>query len=242
MMRILTAMSLCALMAAPVWAGAPSAVFLGDGPGVNAPFLDDGSVDTYGQITHVGGFSWDGTGGSTDNWGFFRYRPSLASDPGTPVSMPADQDWVFEISFKQEGGFGTEGPFYFKDEDADKRMIGVTNHRDGNYTLKGALPDNSYADVVTVNVPLGEWGDFVFHYKTASDTVDAYLNDALVAADFTIQVPTGSWVQGEWQRFDGEGAPTTTSFRNVKLGQIPEPATMTLLALGACVALARRRR
>ena len=246
MMRILTAMSLCAVMAASAMAVAPSAVFLGDGPGVNAPFLDDGELVTYGVKTHVGGFSFDGTGGSTDNWGLLRYRPSLASDPGNHVSMPADQDWVFEISFKQEVGFGTEGPFYFKDEDADKRILGITNHRDGTYTIKAAPQgSNDYVDLATVNLPLGEWGDFVYHYKADTGLCDAYFNGDLVAGDFEIQSAGGSWVQGEWQRYADPGTnqvPTTTSFRNIMLGQIPEPATMLILTLGACVGLARRRR
>ena len=242
MMRILTAMSLCAVMAASAWATAPSAVFLGDGPGINAPFLNDGSVDTYGQITHVGGFNWDGTGGATDNWGFFRYRPSLAGDPGTHVDMPSDQDWVFEISFMQEGGIGTEGPFYLKDNDLDKRMLGVTNHQDGTYSLTAANADNSMRVVAgPLALAEGEWGDFVYHYKSATGLVDAYFNGALVAGDFEIETMAGDgamadFAQGEWQRVG------TTWFRNIQLGQIPEPATMVLLTLGACVALRGRRR
>ena len=241
MTRILTAMALCAVMATSAWAVAPSAVFIGDGPGVNAPFVDDGDPVTYGVKTHVGGFSFDGTRGVTDNWGLFRYRPSLASDPGTVATMPSDQDWVFEVSFMQEGGIGTEGPFYLKDEDLDLRMLGITNHQDGTYSLTAALADNSMS-AITAPLALaeGEWGDFVYHYKADTGLVDAYFNGGLVAADFAIGTmqagATPNWAQGEWQRVG------TTSFRNIQLGQIPEPATMALLALGACAALARRKR
>ena len=239
MMRILTAMSLCAVMAASAMAVAPSAVFLGDGPGINAPFVDDGEVVTYGVKTHVGGFAFDGTRGVTSDWGLLRYRPSLADDNATVTNMPADQDWVFEVSFMQEGGIGTEGPFYLKDNDLDLRMLGITNHQDGTYTIKAAKADNSYADLATVAVAEGEWGDFVYHYKADTGLCDAYFNGGLVAADFAIETmavgAAPNWAQGEWQRVG------MTSFRNIMLGQIPEPATMALLALGACALLRRKR-
>ena len=238
MKRILTAMFLCALMAAPVWAVAPSAVFLGDGPGVNAPFMDDQAPVTYGLIHSGGGWDFDGTRGiAADGGEFIRYRPTLASDTNNHVSMPTDQDWVFQISQMQETANGGEGPWYIKDEDLDLRIMALGNNADGTYNLLASLPDNSYATVApNLAIPLGEWGDFVIHYEASSQTLDAYLNGAMVAEDFTVNVASVNWVQAEYERAG------QTSFRNIKLGQIPEPATMTLLALGACVALARRRR
>ena len=305
---------ICGLAAASVCFGqVPAAVFHGgDNPGINAPFLINGDVDTYGVIRHLGGFNWAdegeegyGEGGWTSDWGLARYRPGLAGEtnPDNFVPMPTDQDWVLEISFMQVGGFGTEGPWYAKDNAQDLRILGITNKQNGTYGLTASNPDNSMREIAEVSLPADEWGDFVYHYKADTQVIDAYFNGALVAADFTANVYSVDWVQAEWQRLDA------TWFRNIKLGQygestepvcnpgdadddgdvddddlslllanwggdvdctkgefsgeapvndddlslllanwtgavtpVPEPATMTLLALGAWAALARRRR
>ena len=91
------------LVGASVCSGqVPRAVFVGEGPGINVPFLDNGDVDTYGVAHWVDGFSWDGSGGATGSNGWGYYGCSVTSDPGNLFAMPADQDWVFEVSMKRD--------------------------------------------------------------------------------------------------------------------------------------------
>ena len=75
--------------------------------------------------------------------------------------------------------------------------------------------------VAQAYLPQNEWIDFVMHYKAVSQTVDAYVNGALVAADFTIwdaSVYRVS-VSGEFC-WDSQENPTgSISFRGIKLGQ-----------------------
>ena len=247
MMRMLTAAFLCGTMSPLLWA-TPGATFIGDGPGINVPFLDSGAVATYGVPVVIGEawWRWDGTGGKTISSGTLaRYRPSFADDNENYTAMPTDQDWVFEISTKQEEGFGTEWPFLIKNELLDKRILVVQGNQDGTYNIDAANQDNMYTTVAVVSLPLGEWGDFVFHYKAITETVDAYFNGALVAGDFAVQLASADWVQIESQRLDPTGADTTTWFRNIKLGQvIPEPLTLvaSLLGIAGLGGYIRRRR
>ena len=204
----LAAVSICS-------AQAPTAGFIGDGPGVNAPFTDSVDPDTYGLIHSgdVSGWEFDGTSGIATGWQYIRYRPTLASDPDNHVAMPDDEDWVFEISLMQETAFGPEDPWYIKNEDQDLRIMALGSNVNGTYNIKASNPDNSYTTVAEVSLPLGQWGHFVAHYKAATETLDAYVNGELVAADFTVQLATVDWVQAEWQRMG------TTYFRDIKLGQ-----------------------
>ena len=215
MKRILFAMAFCVLMAAPMAWAAPAATIVPPGPGVDAPFLDGLEVDTYGLI-HSGelsGWEFDGTGGTAVGMSWIRYRPTQAGET-THRAMPLDQDWVFEISIRQTGSHNEEAPWYIKNEDKDLRIMTLFCTGTDNWNLLAADSSNNYV-AVAENLVFGQdWADFVIHYKAATETLDAYLNGGLIAADFTVQLADVDWVQAEWLR---KG---TTSFRNIKLGQL----------------------
>ena len=216
MKRQLAALVICGLAAVSICAGqAPSAGFIGDGPGVNAPFLDSVDFDTYGLIHSgdVSGWEFDGTGGTAVGMSYIRYRPTLAGETGH-TAMPLDEDWVFEISVRQTGSYHEETPWYIKNEDKDLRIMSLWCTGIDNWTLQAADSSNNYV-AVAENLVFGEdWADFVIHYKAATETLDAYLNGGLIASDFTVQLADVDWVQAEWLRKGW------TSFRNFKLGQL----------------------
>ena len=216
MNRQAAALVVCGLAAASTCLGeVPWAAFIGEGPAIHAPFLHDGQVVTYGFVEVADRWSWDGTGGSTSSWGLARYQPSFADDNQYPAPMPADRDWVFEISMMQQDQFGTRDPWHIKNIDRDERIMALGNNQDGTYNLNAAEPDNTYDTVAAaLSLPLDEWGDFVVHYKAGTETLDAYFNGDLVAEDFIVQVADVDWVQAEWLR---QG---WTSFRHIKLGQL----------------------
>ena len=219
MNRQAAALVVCGLAAASTCLGeVPWAAFIGEGPAIHAPFLHDGQVVTYGFVEVADRWSWDGTGGSTSSWGLARYQPSFADDNQYPAPMPADRDWVFEISMMQQDQFGTRDPWHIKNIDRDERIMALGNNQDGTYNLNAAEPDNTYDTVAAaLSLPLDEWGDFVVHYKAGTETLDAYFNGDLVAEDFIVQVADVDWVQAEWQRAG------TTWFRNIKLGFYETP-------------------
>ena len=241
MMRILTAMLVCGLVAHASFAGAPGVTFISPGPGLNAPLDDDTDPDTYGKWQSGNGWTMDGDSASADAavapLAYGRYLTTLEGEESM-TAMPTDQDWVLEIVQKHTGDFNAESAWFTKNWDADTRMVMLNCVGGDDWILRVGNAGGGW-DVVASQLSLGnDWNTFTVHYKAADGKLDAYQNGALIAGDF--QTGHGNYdinhIQFETLRMG------TDWYQSIKIGQIPEPATMLLIGLAAPVLLRSRRK
>jgi len=230
-------------------AAAPQVGFVNPGPGINAPLDNDGQPVNYGiKVSETPNWVYDGdsaSAGPVEPFGSANqtFNSSLFGDNENGVSpqtkMDVSKDWVLEIVFRHTGDFGGEWPFFVKNTQLSDAPILHLRHVGGSSddTWELWAADDSPNPLaagwakVTDAAPLGsDFNTFVFHYKAASQTIDAYQNDVLFAPDFTLAHGdfAASMVAIEWSRAAG-----VDSFRSVKLGQlVPEPGSLALFALG----------
>ena len=209
----------------------PKVTFVAPGPGMNIPFdttVSDGYPDVYGQRSYCSGFAWDGYSGSTDGQtqGFARYYTTVANDANAVTAMPTDEDWVFELTYKHAGDYDEETVWSAKNNTLDKAMIKLVS----NGTFLGGEDDWTLSmwggngwEAILDNVALGNtFHHFVFHYKADSQTVDAFMDDDLVTADFAF----GHGEYGiEFVQIEGTraGPDSWDHYRGIRIGQYDWP-------------------
>ena len=171
-------------------ANPPEVDFPAGSVGLNVPMDDDIGVDTYGVNVWLGnGWTTDGIAARTlDGAGLARvarYRPSVEGQ-GIPAAMPVDQDWVAKIVYKHTGAYDNQQvPFFLKHEDDEKRIVALFNDGGDNWSLGVGNAGGGW-DIAAAGLQLDVyWNTFLFHYKSATQTIDIYHNNRLLAADRT---------------------------------------------------------
>ena len=245
MKRMMLAFAFCAvLLAVNVASAVPVAEYDPGYPGLRIDFKEDlypGPGDNgYGYMTHKVGWAHDGWSGYASAAGAFaRMETTLLNAGNNKTSMQEDQDWVFSATYSHVGPQTSEFVIFGKydwDGTNEYRMFAVSqNPNEGTY---GFLVGNASGgwDTVASGLTFSEWQEITIHYKVGQG-LDYYLGNTLVASNQT----TGhgrydlDFMQIEWTKAG------TDKWRAFKVGQVPEPLTMTLLGIGG-LALIRRRR
>ena len=107
-----------------------------------------------------------------------------------------------------------------------------------SWTLSGLTPDTQY-DLIF----FGQWQDDAGSLVRSNPSAysigdgDPVTLDADYDGNFTDVVAVGGVISGKWESGGG-----TSSWSGMQFEQVPEPATMSLLAIGGVAMLRRRRR
>jgi len=239
MKKVVLTMCVCGLLAGTAWA-VPYPVFISPGPGLNAPLDTDAAAVTYGHYYGGATVSFDGDSGSASEHAYMRHETTLENETSV-TAMPEDQDWVFEIVLKQTDGYNADAIFYSKHErtgDSEDRMVMLScNGTTDDWSWKVGNAVGGW-DVVVSGISLGsDWNTFTTHYKADTQTLDTYQNGIKIASNYTTGHGAYDIDSLQWQ-WIGAG---TSWVRSIKIGQIPEPATLALLSLGGLGLLRRRR-
>jgi hypothetical protein len=190
--RILLLTALTALLAQQGGAAQPPIVVPpAGGVGMSVPLDNNLNVSGWGVNQFLGnGFLFDGnaarTTTSTAQARFARYQTSVQGQ-STPTALPTNQDWAFEIGYKHTGAHSSiNSPFFIRNFGNDDRVVALFNNGGDNWSLGVGNASNGY-DTVASQIQLGTgWNRFNVHYKAASQSIDLYLNNKLVAADATL--------------------------------------------------------
>lgn len=184
-----------ATLSVNAWSQTPTAGFISPGPGLNAPFAVATSVDTYGKEELVAGWAFIGGSGTPVSLSpIARYSTSLEDDNGTVTPMSPLEDWVFSFTYGlRDNLFANDQVLISKTNNntANERKV-IDLLRIGNeVTLRAGNSSDGWtpvADPIDMTPPEdGEtFVDFAIHYKSATNTMDAYANDVLIADDFTL--------------------------------------------------------
>lgn len=197
--------------------------------GLHVPLDDDLAIHGHGTNQFLGnGFAFDGQAARTvDHPGltrFARYQ-TAAQNQASPTTMPTSDDWAIEIGYKHTGAHSSANqPFFVKHFEGDHRMVALFNDGGDHWSLRAGNDTGGY-DVVADSLQLGEWWNrFQFHYKAATQTIDAYLNNEQIAGDITLG--HGRYDANHVQiEYTGAG---TDYFSEVKIGgALPQSRSLT---------------
>lgn len=217
------------LIATSAGAQPPLVVPPAGGVGLNIPLNNNLNVDSWGVNQFLGnGFLMDGIAARTvSSSGFARFARYQTAVQGqsTPTAMLADEDWAIEVGYKHTGAYSSiNSPFFVKNFGSDKRIVALFNNGGDNWSL-GVGNDSGGWDTVASQIQLGTgWNRFNFHYKSASQSIDAYLNNKLVAGD--MMAGHGQYNPDHVQiEFSGAG---TDWFGDIKIGDaVPRTRSVT---------------
>ena len=217
--RICALCALAVLFAKPASAQPPIVTPAVGGVGLNVPLNTNLNVSGWGVNQFLGnGFLMDGIAARTNsNPGFARFARYQTAVQGqnTPTAMPANQDWAIEIGYKHTGNHSSiNSPFFVKNFGEDDRFVALLNNGGDNWSLGVGNATGGY-DMAASQIALGTgWNRFNFHYKAATQSIDAYLNNKLLAAD--VSLGHGEYNPDHVQiEFSGAG---TDWFGDIKIG------------------------
>ncbi|MEX2172539.1 MAG: hypothetical protein WD851_24670 [Pirellulales bacterium] len=217
--RICVLCALAVLLANPAGAQPPIATPAVGGVGLNVPLNTNLNVSGWGVNQFLGnGFLMDGIAARTNSSPglarFARYQTGVQGQ-STPTAMPANQDWAIEIGYKHTGAYSSiNSPFFVKNFGEDDRFVALLNNGGDNWSLGVGNATGGY-DMAASQIALGTgWNRFNFHYKAATQSIDAYLNNKLIAAD--VSLGHGQYNPDHVQiEFTGAG---TDWFGDIKIG------------------------
>jgi hypothetical protein len=196
---------------------APKVDHIAPGPGLNAPSETGDAVVTYGRNSGVAGVSYiGGFAGTIQVGGFARYSTTLANDNGQITPMPTDEDWVFKITYGSEGPDFNDSALLLKAKEKtpqEEVIVNLVNNGTGTWSLKGG------SVIVATDLAFDNqaFHTLAVHYKSASQTLDAYVDDVLVAGDFTLS--HGDYA-AEYVQVNGYAAAgTLCSYHGIEIGQ-----------------------
>ncbi|MEX2306811.1 MAG: hypothetical protein WD738_04430 [Pirellulales bacterium] len=199
------------------------------GVGLNVPLDNNLSVSGWGVNQFLGnGFLMDGNAARTVSSSgfarFARYQTAVESQ-STPTALPTNQDWAIEVGYKHTGAYSSiNNPFFVKNFGNDKRIVALFNNGGDSWSLGVGNGSGGY-DMAASQISLGTgWNRFNFHYKSTTQSIDAYLNNTLIAADMT--VGHGQYNADHVQiEFTGAG---TDWFSEIKIGDaVPRTRSVT---------------
>jgi len=226
------------------------------GPGNQTPLFNptnENPVD-YGITGFNFGWTYDGFQGFNAGGvnALIRMAPSLQG-PGAFAAMQENVDYGFHFEFQMTGAVpaGSDIMMFSKHSPPDigqpadgreDRMFSIwyTSGTTDGFSVR--VGDNAGGWTIVaqnLSAPLGEYIDFDVHYDASAPEFEFYWDGTPIGS---AQTGHGRYDLDFWQIEEiVSGGPTITHIRNVRLGHIPEPGTLALLALGG-LALALRRR
>lgn len=239
-----------ALTAVSAYAVAPVAVLSDTEPGLDMPF--DTNLTTTGDWGVYAGDAdapvWSaGTALQDGNDRLFYQTTNKLSSP-TVTAMDATQDWVASFDFQHDGAGGSSSVFEFVGDGGDIARLAGVNATE--FALQGGDGSGGYTQVgLLVAISEDVLHTLTLHYKAATETLDFYIDDDLSRADFIgrkdVTAGTGDTskytVNGVFLR-GGSSSTRVDIYDNVRIGVVPEPASLALIAIGGTVILARRKR
>ncbi|MEI7577191.1 MAG: PEP-CTERM sorting domain-containing protein [Armatimonadota bacterium] len=209
-----------------------------DNPGVTDPFYNFQGLQRYADVAHTQGFgitaqnsnlsmdvyipsSWNATTGGTadrrggDLWARF-----------DDVTQTVGNDAYPTLGFYNEGNGNGVGLEVFRPYTGNIEVFSLSA-----LTTLGAAPQ------------LNGWNNLRMRF--VNNTVEHYLNNVLVYTDSdagwnNVASLEGAFVQG-WRSSAMIGSGSTYDVVATNLTAVPEPATMTALALGGLALLRRRK-
>jgi hypothetical protein len=218
-----------ALFATYTWGQPPIVKLPAGGVGLNVPLDTSLAVDTWGVNQFLGnGFLFDGIAARTvSSSGFARFARYQTSIQGqsTPTALPVNKNWAIEIGYKHTGTYGNiNSPFVVKNFGNDNRIVALFNNGGDNWSLGVGNSSGGY-DMAASQLHMGTgWNRFNFAYDSATQSIDAYLNNSLIAADMI--VGSGQYNADHVQiEYTGSG---TDWFGEVKIGDaVPRTRSVT---------------
>lgn len=178
----------------------PTAGFVSPGPGLNAPFAFSASVDTYGKERLIAGWAFiDGAGTPVSLNPIARYFTSLENDNGTVTPMSTSEDWVLSFSYGINDNLFADNIVLYtraKESTPEERNIFALRREANSVILQMgdfSQGNDSWLDIpgaapidMTPSPDGKMYHDFVVRFKSSSSSLDAYVDDELVASDFTL--------------------------------------------------------
>lgn len=211
------------------------------GQGMDFTFDNGFTPNTYGKITGMGDVSTDDGLLTMNNTGEYAvFAPT--NNAATITAMPETEDWAALITFKQTG-LGDDFAIFAKTESStggeNHRLFALECPNADSWNLKFGDGSGGWYNAVT-GISMGsDFNTLVIHYKSATGNMDAYLNDTLIAADQAAGYGRYDLVSIQIQNVGGG---SVLDIDTLKVGQVvPEPATLSLLAMGGIFALRRRK-
>lgn len=207
--------------------------------------LGTGTINK-GGITNDGGFdAWYNHDAATNDYGLY-YRDFTSGEKADLIA----NDWTAQMRMRNPNTSDSAGGAVALDVNlgngAKRFYVYFGTQADGNPTWDLAGND-SLGNDLSLQARTGLGGGYhlyEFRYDAATQTADFYVDGTIAVADMP-GVSGNGWGLGRVQWGSGSGGDTGQGNYNLvtlSLGVVPEPASASLLAVGALSLIGRRRR